>query len=209
MLLLYCMTKSGTAAPRVAGVAGAEVRSLEEAGIAAWYSVAAPAQAAAREDALAFHRVVAGFFAQQSVVPFRMPTLLADEAALRQWLAEHAAAVARELDRLRGVVQMELNITAPASPAPASGRAYLEARRDAQRALEQRAGAAREALAGVTAEWRQRETRAGIRCYALVPRDRVPDFVAHIDVNGKDAAIRVTGPWPPAEFLDPALTMPA
>jgi hypothetical protein len=213
------MTKAGAAAPAGSGVGGAPLRQLEEAGIAAWFSEMAPLGAApsqaGKEDVLAFHRVVSEFFQRESVIPFRMPTVLPDDAALRAWMAAHAATIRGELERLRGVVQMELHISAATAAGPAgSGRAYLEARRDAQRALEQRAAAAREALADLAAEWRQRETREGIRCYALVPRGREREFMSHLDASSAGGAmpeiqLRVTGPWPPAEFLDPTLTTAA
>lgn len=208
MILLYGMTKAGEVAPELRGVGGEPLRSLEEGGVAAWYSTAGPGTAA-KEDVLAFHRVVSALFQRATVIPFRMPTVLPDEAALHAWLAAHAGTVGRELERLRGVVQMELHLSAPPAAPAAGGRAYLESRRDAVRALEQRAASAREALAGLAAEWRQRETRDGIRCFALVPRGRENEFVSHLDATGRQAGIRVSGPWPPAEFLDPALTTPA
>ncbi|HSE48860.1 MAG TPA: GvpL/GvpF family gas vesicle protein [Terriglobales bacterium] len=208
MLLLYGMTKSGTPAPPFEGVGGEPLRSLDEQGITAWHSNAAPTRGA-KEDVLAFHRVISALFQAATVIPFRMPTLLPGEPELRAWLAANAATILRELERLRGVVQMELHIAAPAPAAAGSGRAYLESRRDAQRALAERAAAAREALADLAAEWRQRETRDGIRCFALVPRGRERDFVSHLDASGRRDDLRVTGPWPPAEFLDPALTTPA
>jgi len=202
------MTKSGTAAPALAGVGGEPLRALDEQGITAWYSNATPTRGA-KEDVVAFHRVVAALFQAGTVIPFRMPTMLAGEEELRTWLVAYAAVVERELERLQGVVQMELHITAPETAKAESGRAYLEARRDVQRAMEVHAAKAREALADLTAEWRQRETRDGIRCFALVPRARIPDFMSHLDVTGERASFRVSGPWPPAEFLDPALTTPA
>ena len=208
MLLLYCMTRSGTPAPPVAGVGGAALQVIEEQNVAAWYTATTPAHAG-KEDVLAFHRVVSAFFQSGTVIPFRMPTMLPDAEELRSWLTANAAIVQRELERLSGVVQMELNISAPQQVPPDSGRAYLESRRDAQRALEGKAAVAREALADLAAEWRQRETRDGIRCFALVARSRVPDFMSHLDATGQRASFRVTGPWPPAEFLDPALTTPA
>lgn len=202
------MTKAGTPAPDVPGAGGEPLRPLEESGVSAWYSNAAPTRTA-KEDVLAFHRVVSAFFHDGTVIPFRMPTVLPGEQELRSWLAANAATILRELERLSGVVQMELHISATAPAAAESGRAYLESRRDVQRALETSAALAREALAGLAAEWRQRETRDGLRCYALVPRGRERDFMSHLDATGQSASFRVTGPWPPAEFLDPALTTPA
>jgi hypothetical protein len=186
------MTAADTSAsPAVAGVGGAPLLALPQTGVACWHSEVERVTTA-KDEALAFARVLQHFFAQQ---------------ALATWLGVNAATVARELARLRDVVQMELNFTGrPPAAAAEGGRAYLEARRDAQRSLAERASVAREALADLVAEWRQRETRAGIRCYALVPRGREHEFMARIGVTAGEQGIRVTGPWPAAEFLDPALT---
>src|SRR4051812_1174225 len=198
------------------GVGGAVLEHVVEPPVMAWFSEGKLAPGTPKEDVLAFHRVVEALFRRGPVVPFRFPTTLPDARALETWLAANAKAVAAELERLAGMVQMELHIPAAASAAvpiaagkAASGREYLEARSEAQRALHAIAEDARAAVGELAAEWRERETRAGVRCYALVARGREKDFVARIGANKRDGNIRVSGPWPPAEFLDPALTRPS
>ncbi len=226
------MTKADSAAAGAPGVGVGEARLLRadfvtsgEAGVACWYSEGGVAGGAAKDDLLAFHRVVHTFFQAGAVVPFRFPTTLADTAALSAWLQSNAVAVERELERLTGMVQMELHVTAEQDSAkkdstPSGGREYLEARRDAQSALREAAAAARQRVAGLAVEWRERETRAGLRCYALVARGQEREFAARIEkIDGSGALdlgaavrvarVRVTGPWPPAEFLDAALTTPS
>jgi len=212
------MTQSDVAVADVRGVGGARLEQLTENGVACWYSeggIAADTAAGSstQDDLLAFHRVVHAFFQGGAVVPFRFPTTLADRDALVAWLQSNAAAVARELERLRGMVQMELHITvavtASKSGAASGGREYLEARRDAQSALRAAAAAARQRAGALAADWRERETREGLRCYALVGRGREGEFAAEFAGPAEPASpvsMRVTGPWPPAEFLDPALT---
>ncbi len=204
MLLLYCMT-SGEAQPP-AGVGGAEVKPYLAGGIRCWYSEAQHTSGAAKQDVLAFHGVVSAFFREMSVVPFRFPTTMTDKSALAAWLEQHAGVVKAELARLRDVVQMELHFGASATAPAGSGRAYLEGKRDVQRALEKEAEKARAAVSNLVTEWRQKETREGLRCYALVKRGAERVFLTQLGTI-RDGA-RVSGPWPPSEFLDPALTQP-
>ena len=206
------MTKADAAAPDVPGVGGAPLQRSREGAIACWYSEGGVTSGAAKDELLAFHGVVQSFFQAGAVVPFRFPTTLADAATLSAWLKANATAVARELNRLSGRAQMEVHIVVKKNPAPSGGREYLEGRRDAQSALRDAGVAARQRVAGLAAEWRERETREGLRCYALVARGREREFAEKIGEGGASSpavTVRVTGPWPPAEFLDPALTTPS
>lgn len=197
---------SGEATPPP-GVGGAEVKPHVAGGVRCWYSEAAHTSGAAKEDVLAFHGVVSAFFRAMTVVPFRFPTTMADEAVLSAWLEKHAALVKQELNRLRDLVQMELYFGASAGGPASSGRAYLEGKRDVLRGLEQEAEKARAAVSNLVAEWRQKETRDGLRCYALIRRGDERVFLTQLGTIREGA--RVSGPWPPSEFLDPALTQPA
>lgn len=206
MLLLYCMTGEHVDAAPPAGVGAADVNSHAVSGIACWFSEAKHTSAAAKQEVLAFHGVVSHFFKTQAVIPFRFPTTMADEAALAAWLEKNAELVKKELARLRDVVQMELYFGGNASGAAASGRAYLEGKRDAVRSLAKEAEKARATVNDLVAEWHQKETREGLRCYALVRRGAEWRFRTQLGTIREGA--RVSGPWPPSEFLDPALTQP-
>jgi len=212
------MTDAKAVPVDAAGVGGTSLLAATAGAVTCWYSEGATAPGAdtvagsTKDDMLAFHRVVQAFFKDGAVVPFRFPTMLADVSALSAWLQTNAAAIARELQRLAGMVQMELHVTStPAAPA-GGGREYLEARRDAQTALRETAAAARATVATLVAEWHERETREGMRCYALLARGNEREFEERLrNASGlaHAAALRITGPWPPAEFLAPSLTTPA
>ena len=206
MLLLYCMTSEHVDAPPPSGVADAPVNLHAVNGIACWFSEAKHTSAAAKQEVLAFHGVVSHFFKSQTVIPFRFPTTMPDEVALAAWLEKNVALVKKELARLLEVVQMELYFGANASGAAPSGRAYLEGKRAVLRALEQEAAKSREAVADLVVEWHQKETREGLRCYALVRRGAERRFLTQLGTIREGA--RVSGPWPPSKFLDPALTQP-
>jgi hypothetical protein len=197
------MTKAGPAT-LTAGVGGAEVKPQTKGGFSVWYSEAKDASGAAHDEISAFHGVLSALFKERGVIPFRFPTVMQDEKAIEDWAAKHAALIGRELARLDALVQMELHLGAGADTPSASGRAYLEGKRDSLRSLENEAEKACGTVAHLVAEWRQKETREGLRCYALVPRGKEREFRTQLGTIR--AGARVTGPWPPSEFLDPALT---
>jgi hypothetical protein len=140
------------------------------------------------------------------VIPFRFPTLMADEAQLVSEIREHAAQLHRFLARVRGRLQMEARISPADSTAKeisGSGAEYLRARREGQRKLEMTAAALKTAAAGVVRGWQQRISSAEIRCFVLVERKSVGLFQAalgrvHVP---PDLVARISGPWPPTEFF--------
>src|SRR5207253_6937338 len=67
-------------------------------------------KATIRESALEFHRTVQELFRQAAVVPFRFPTILADENEISAFLAKHSSEYESALLRLRDAVQMEIRI---------------------------------------------------------------------------------------------------
>src|SRR5579871_4959573 len=145
-VLLYCLIdgKSPVELP-TPGVRNAPVESLRRGDLACVYSnvdVSSPTT----EDALDFHTVVDRVFQQVAVAPFRFPTALDDERQLMDFLARHGH-YSDQLQRLRDYVQMEVSFTRPAQAATAgaTGREYLESRKQAGEALLQSATAAVEA----------------------------------------------------------------
>jgi hypothetical protein len=147
-----------------------------------------------------------GIFAQAAVIPFRFPTTLESEQELRTFLAAGAAGYLEALARLRDLIQMELRISvAPAaSSSPSSGREYLQAREARARALADGAAAARAASRQLLQDWRARESRSGLRCYALVRRANVGEFedLMRALVPPQGVTMVVSGPWPATEFLE-------
>ncbi|PYX36233.1 MAG: hypothetical protein DMG75_11265 [Acidobacteria bacterium] len=85
-VLAYCVTTAEVAL-KVAqtGVAGMTVESVDESGLRCFVSRRESelpmSSLATREEALAFHSVLQELFRQTTIIPFRFPTLLADEAS--------------------------------------------------------------------------------------------------------------------------------
>lgn len=203
MLLLYCMAEARPDAPiPPRGVRGAAVEVTQHHGLACYFSryenFGGGSADELKQDALDFHWAVNHVFQQQTVVPFRFPTLLPDSAALDKFLSQHAAAYIADLDRLRGRVQMEVRAPVKASEAAASatsGTAYLKSKFNAaQAAIEFEAQMKR---AAPSAEWKQRANRY----FALVHRGDEQPFREAIGALQRND-LRVSGPWPPSEFVN-------
>lgn len=205
-LLPYCIAAADAAVlPPATGVGGATVQELSESGLRCFYSAAGgpPGGAELREQALAFHAVLEAVFAAVAIIPFRFPTLLAGEDELRGYLRDHAADYGEALRRLRDAVQMEVRISKPRpSDGPGSGRDYLESRRHSAHTLAALAATVRQAVAGVTQDWREREGTHGIRCYCLIGRGQVEEFRRRCaSLPAGEARTVVSGPWPASEFI--------
>jgi len=134
----------------------------------------------------AHNELLLGALGEGAVVPFRFGTTFPDRAALDGWLEQHRAALAAELERLRGTAEWSVE---PVGRMPDVDAAeYLGARL----ATTVRPGL-RERLAGVC------EDAAG-DAY-LVAKSRQDEFAAAVaELEAEGYELRVTGPWPPYSF---------
>ncbi|HUR37632.1 MAG TPA: GvpL/GvpF family gas vesicle protein [Terriglobales bacterium] len=206
MLLLYCMAEASPNAPLPPrGVRSAAVETLQHGSILCYLSRYESFPGGAGDelmkDALDFHWAINLVFEKTAVFPFRFPTLMKSEEELKQFLATHADAYLADLQRLRGQVQMEIRVTQQPEQIVAenalgtnSGTAYLQ-----RKAAVAQYFAHFEQLikSAVQAEWKQRANRY----FALVPRATVAEFRDKINDLGQ-ASLRVSGPWPPTEFVN-------
>jgi hypothetical protein len=158
-----------------------------------------------------FNRVLQRIFAQTAIIPFRFPTIIESEDVLRQFVEPRSADYTRALRRLRNKVQIDVRITLTASAgAPElpvqSGTSYLQERRaryhEAQSTLER----FRSASDSLAEKWVERDTPAGIRGFALVDRSSLDAFLQRIArvLTPAGVSARITGPWPPSEFVEMA-----
>jgi Gas vesicle synthesis protein GvpL/GvpF len=212
-VLLYGIIESGSEVLTLQpGVAGATIQTTGRSDLQCFYSHNSTLPGSApREAVLEFHRVVQAIFSARDMIPFRFPTLMADEAELASQLQEHAAEYHLWLARVRGRVQMEIRIhyrdDGPGSRKEAggavSGTEYLRFRQARQAKLDAAAGVLKGAVLGHTTGWRQRGSSDHLRCFALVGRDSVAQFqrsLASTEIPA-DLIARVSGPWPPTEFF--------
>lgn len=163
-------------------------------------------EAFTKEDALQFYATVQAFFDRVAVIPFRFPTLLESAEKLHEFLEQKSEAYVAALHRLRDSVQMELRVTVGTSAAASepSGKEYMTTRLVQKQVLDAAAIGLRSALEELSSDWRRREAREGLRCYALVARARIKEFQeqARSLAFGDEVRILVSGPWPATEFLE-------
>jgi hypothetical protein len=206
-LLAYCIAEAGSKIGILPpGVQGASLRTVTENELICFFSEYDPSTRGnnhVREVALDFNRVLHALLNQVAIIPFRFPTLLADESEIRNFLQQHLAEYRAVVGRLRDVVQIEVNLTVDPPPQPqGSGKEYLLARQHSSRTLSDAANRIREQLGTKIRDWRQHQSSTGTRCYMLVSRhdlksafEKCRELKLPAELKG-----RVTGPWPATEF---------
>jgi hypothetical protein len=209
-ILAYCvsMTHHFLDAP-TEGIAAAAVYEIEDLGLRAWYSeVEADTFSGADQvtkAALEFHKFVSAVFREGTVLPFRFPTILESVDELRTHLEEKAAWYTNALRRSEGLAQFEARIISKTKPVPVgeSGKEYLEQRKQVH---DRNAQAVADLLRGLDDYLREhhvKETPQGTRVFLQVERLRVGAVrEASAQIGVPDGVeIRLSGPWPPTEFL--------
>jgi hypothetical protein len=166
--------------------------------------------------------------AEGDVLPFRMCTLYETPQAVRAMLATEGGRLHRALARLHGRAEWGVKAfaaspaAAAAAPRPATGTAYLAARRAAREQAEAGRGALERAVADVHARLAERAAAAVmsrpqdrrlsgrreemlLNGAYLVPRaenERFAELVHDLarEHEPRGLMIELTGPWPPYHF---------
>lgn len=164
---------------------------------------------------------------QASVLPLRLGTVVADDAAVATLLEAHADALAEELDRLAGHAEWSVTVhlgddPSEADPAPdvaGSGRAYLQGRQASLQARDRRRDADRALAEDIHAALVGRAVGAQVigakpvpeivppllHAVYLVDDTQQPAFAAAVDEvreRHPQARVDVTGPWPAYHFAN-------
>ena len=157
-----------------------------------------------------FSQVLQRIFEQASIIPFRFPTVVESEEVLRQFVEGRSVDYRSALHQLRNKVQMDLRVTLESGGTPEysmqSGRSYLEHRRARYQEAQSILKEFRRASDSLAEKWVQHDTPSGIRGFALVDRSSLPVFLEKIGrvVTPGGISARITGPWPPSEFVETA-----
>lgn len=165
-----------------------------------------------QNNAVEFHHAIGHIFGQTAVAPFRLLTVFENEQSLAAFAESQAAAFVADLERLEGLAQMEcvifFKMGRPADTS--SGQAYLRQKAELRRAIEQYGTALKHALAPAAREIRLKEVNNGSRIFALVPKGQESAFrdMAAGVAAPEGIERRITGPWPPSEFLSDAVKTP-
>ena len=210
-LLLYCVAKpSALQDESQPGVAGTPVSRIEGSNLAAFVSRNDHHEVWLRTplstSALEFHRVLTGLFKAAAIIPFRFPTILESDQELAELLNQRSSEYNTLLSKFENWTQMEAQVSYsnPGGPAPTeSGTEYLLERQRRQRTLADFGSELGSAIS-VAGEWRHRSMKSGLRCFALVERNRIAQFKERMQSISVPAGlkVRVSGPWPVSEFLD-------
>ena len=216
MLYLYAITES-SAPPDVGGIRGASLRAVGKAGLFAIVSERDEVRAQATEEDLWAHEtVVEALMAQAAVLPVRLGTVMADDAALLRSLEARRGELESALERVRGAVELGIraavaeengDVTGGEEPTETqgTGTAYMRARLSSERRGRRAAAQIHEPLATLardsTVRWNGQEPPS-IRAAYLVDRDRIEEFMVRVEeLEALDEAeIVCTGPWPPYSF---------
>ena len=211
-MLAYCVAEQLTQFSSLGtGVEGAPVRWIDVGRLRCFVSdlAAQMPYAPVPEMVRAFNQVLQRIFAQAVIIPFRFPTIVESEDTLRQFVESRAAEYSGALERLRNKVQMDVRIMFKTresvnSSSSKSGREYLEGRRERYQQAQSVMDEFRQVSNSLAEEWIQRDTPSGIRSFALVDRSSLAVFLERIGsvVTPADVSARITGPWPPSEFVE-------
>ena len=211
-MLAYCVAEQLTQFSSLGtGVEGAPVRWIDVGRLRCFVSdfAAQMPYAPVPEMVRAFNQVLQRIFAQAVIIPFRFPTIVESEDTLRQFVESRAAGYSGALERLRNKVQMDVRIMFKTresvnSSSSKSGREYLEGRRERYQQAQSVMDEFRQVSNSLAEEWIQRDTPSGIRSFALVDRFSLAVFLERIGsvVTPADVSARITGPWPPSEFVE-------
>ena len=209
MVYLYAIAELPPAAPGVDGLDGAALRLVTADGLGAVVSDRDGSGAEASAAQLWAHEaVVEEVMAHRPVLPMRFGSTLADDAAVRELLAERHTALVDALDRVRGAVEVGLRAgwEPEAVDDDGSGTAYLMGRLDRDRRAKALADRIEGPLVGLARASRRRllpGPGALLRSAYLVDRERLDAFRARVEVLDDaigEAEIICTGPWPPYSF---------
>lgn len=212
-ILLYCAAERRDAeTATIAGVGGQSVFCIEYSGIVLYCSQSPGAEAwttsSLRDSVKQFHAVLRQVFAKQAILPFRFPTIVADEKEAEDHLRKEAAQYAIQLHRFDDEAQMEVVVTdrsgGQSNGQARSGTEYLREKQRREERLRLAAETIRNLSTELAGDWKQCHTRDGLRVFALVKRDSVSQFLNRMRtfLVPPGLEVRVTGPWPVTEFAE-------
>lgn len=178
------------------------------------------------EAATAHDAVLAALAEEGPVLPLRLGTVVADDGVVEDLLVRNAAQLRAELERITGYAEWAVTVHVLAGAddpetgqarAAASGRDYLEQRRVALDARENRSELREELAASIHEELAthasgsrrvesrplEEDTAPLLHGVYLVAHGSFPDFQATVEElrsRYRPAIIEVSGPWPPYHF---------
>lgn len=211
MIYLYAITERSAGVPGATGFDDAPLEMARSAHVAALYSTHQAVDPRPRADALLRHeQVVEHAMRQGAILPARFGTTFDSDEALRAAVDLAGDHLRRQLELVRGCVELAVRVGLPArqAAAPPDGRGYLEAKLADHRELEAISREALAPLANLAVRARRDERRSDgnvLRASYLVAEDMVERFADEVRLLADrlpDVWLSCTGPWPPYTFVN-------
>lgn len=210
MIYLYAITEPDAAAPDARGLDDQPLSLLATNSVAGLYSrhegdgFEPAAEALWRHD-----QVVEAAMAAGPVLPARFGTTFPDAPALSKALERHERRLHRQLDRVRGCVELAVRVSLPQSPSDVSrnGRQYVEAKLARRRELD---AVIERTLIPLSdhavssqrsAEGADSATLTASYLVRAAEVERFADQVRQLADRHSELALSCTGPWPPYSFV--------
>ena len=211
MIYLYAIAEGLDGLPELSGIDDAALGRRRVDGLDLVVSEHEGTSVDATEEAVLAHaRVVEALVGRSAaLLPARFGRGFRDETGLDEAIRARAASLRDALARVRGCVELGVRVLrqepAP-SPAPATGRAFMEAKLARQEEAERLARELHEPLAALA--------RASARTVGQTPRlllsgaylvepsdvDAFRSRVAELEAAHPELSFACTGPWPPYSF---------
>ena len=230
-LYAYCLTEGIDALPqKVQGIGGAEVRLFQTESFALLVSdFSGDVVPVNRENALVHAAVVRSVLDRTTPLPFRFGTLVTEEQ-LRSYVTARRDALAQNLARVRGCVEMNVKIISDRdsteTPAPEQksaekpGTAFLAEKRreilgsEARAAEAKRVGGWLESLLGECVRkgiYTDNKGKLLLAAAHLVEREIVEEYRRRLkEAQSEQPELKflTSGPWPPYSFANINLEFP-
>lgn len=158
-----------------------------------------------------YRQVLRELVALTTPIAFPFPAVVSELEEIDALLAEKGDEYAEALQRLEGTVQYELTATwddddGADFATPVSGREYLKRREENQARIAAIDTKLKTVTGNLVREWRSQQDRRKHRWHALVRSADREHFLGALRSAGPSQGVRLrlSGPWPPGEFMGPS-----
>lgn len=212
--LLYCVTlASAESLSNLDGVADRSVLAHDSSDLRVyWSEIANPetlVEGTSRKPAeLKYQQVLRETILRATALAFPFPSVVPGPESIDAALAEEREHYAVALTRLADTIQYELTATWKDDEradlaTPISGKEYQKRRAENEARIAAIDTKLKTVTAGIVCEWRSRQDRRKHLWFALMLRDDRERFIAALRSAGPSEGVRLrlSGPWPPNEFV--------
>jgi Gas vesicle synthesis protein GvpL/GvpF len=208
-MLLYAVVLADATAPDRKGLTGQRLEIIRSALAAVIVEECPDDFRAAKENSLAFAKIICNLASTASLLPIRFPTILATRSAVLAQLQASETAWQRRLTDLHGLSEVVIRAQWPepeqerADNSHTSGTSYLLRRAAALQRRDASVAEIRELVREWAREIKVLPARQGIRIACLVATDDIPQLreaALAWQHAGDQRRVVVSGPWPPFSF---------